>query len=46
MENTTFELTLHGCVVSVCCVGFACLDVVRNELYDCARNVGLYQVSD
>ena len=26
MWNVSFKLTLHGCVVSVCCVGFASLD--------------------
>ena len=30
-----FELTLYGCMVSVCCVGFSCFDVVYDELYDC-----------
>ena len=30
-----------GCVVSICCVGFASLDVVCDELNDCAWNVCL-----
>ena len=30
-----------GCVVSICCVGFASLDVVCNKLNDCAWNVCL-----
>ena len=32
--------------VSICCVGFAFLDVVCDELQDCAWNVGLWQLSD
>ena len=28
-------------VISICCVGFASLDVVCDELNDCAWNVGL-----
>ena len=32
---------LNGCVVSLCCVGFASIDVFGNELYDCAWNVSL-----
>ena len=28
----TFKLTLSGCVVSICCVGFASLDVDCDEL--------------
>ena len=31
-----FSVTLYGCVVSVCCVGFASLDVVCDVLHDCA----------
>ena len=31
MWNASFKLT-SGCVVSICCVGFASLDVVCNEL--------------
>ena len=46
MGNASFKLTLYGCVVPVCCVGLASLDVVCDELYDCAWNVGLYQLSD
>ena len=46
MGNATFKLTLYGCVVSVCCIGFASLDVVSDELYDCAWNVCMYQPSD
>ena len=34
--NASFKLTLYGCVVSVSCVGFASLDVVYDERYDCA----------
>ena len=45
MWNASFELTLWGCVISICCVGFESLDVVF-ELNDCAWNVGLYQLSD
>ena len=41
LENVSFKLTLYGCVVPVCCVGFATLDVVCNELNDCAWNLGL-----
>ena len=37
----SFKLTLSGCVVSICCVGFASLDVVCDELNDCAWNVCL-----
>ena len=32
LRNVSFILTLYGCVVSVCCVGFASLDVVCDEL--------------
>ena len=28
MWNTSFKLTLSGCVVSICCVGFASLECV------------------
>ena len=41
-----FKLTLFECVVYVYCVGFASLDVVCDELHDCAWNVGLYHLSD
>ena len=46
LENATlgsasFNLTLYGCEVSVCCIGFVSLSVVYDELYDCAWNVGL-----
>ena len=44
--NASFKLTLFVCVVSVYCVGFASRDVVFDELYDCAWNVGLYKLSD
>ena len=37
--NASFKLTLFGCVISICCVGFASLDVVCDELNDCAWNV-------
>ena len=33
-------------MISICCVGFASLDVVCDELNDCAWNVGLKQLSD
>ena len=36
-----FKLTLFGCVISICCVGFASLDVVCDELNECAWNVCL-----
>ena len=39
MWNASFKLTLFGCVISICCVGFASLDVVCDELNDCAWNV-------
>ena len=32
MWNVCFKLTLFGCVISICCVGFASLDVVCDEL--------------
>ena len=41
MWNTSFKLTLFGCVTSICCVGFASLDIVCDELNDCAWNVCL-----
>ena len=37
--DASFKLTLFGCVISICCVGFASLDVVCDELNDCAWNV-------
>ena len=39
--NANFRLTLYRCVVFLCYVGFASLDVVCDELYDCAWNIGL-----
>ena len=33
-------------MISLCCVGFAPLDVVCDELNDGAFNLGMYQVSD
>ena len=36
MWNASFKLTLFGCVISICCVGFASLDVVCDEPNDCA----------
>ena len=39
--NASFKLTLSGCMVSICCVGFVSLDVVCDELNDCAWNVCL-----
>ena len=35
-----FKLTFD-CVISICCVGFAPLDIVCDELNDCAWNVCL-----
>ena len=32
MWNASFKLTLFGCVISICCVGFASLDVVCDKL--------------
>ena len=32
MWNASFKLTLFGCVISICCVGFASLGVVWDEL--------------
>ena len=40
-RGTPVFLTLYACVVSVCCVSFASLNVVCDEIYDCARNIGL-----
>ena len=40
MWNASFKLTLFGCVISICCVGFASLDVVCDELNDCVWNGG------
>ena len=36
MWNVSFKLTLFGCAISICCVGFVSLDVVCVELNDCA----------
>ena len=44
-ENTPPLGTQVLCVVSICCVGFASLDVVCDELHDCVWNAGLYQLS-
>ena len=41
MCNASFQLTLSGCVVSICGVGFASLVVLCDELNDCAWNVCL-----
>ena len=38
--NASFKLT-YGCVVFICCVGFASVDVVCDELNDCPWNVCL-----
>ena len=46
MWTASFELTLRGCVIYVCYVGIVSLDVVCNELNECAWNLGLYQLSD
>ena len=39
--NASFKLTLFGCVISICCVGLASLDVVCDELNHYAWDVGL-----
>ena len=39
MWNASFKLTLSGYVASICSVGFASIDVVCDELNDCAWNV-------
>ena len=44
MRNDSFKLALYGCVVYVCCIDFDTLDVVYNELYDCAWNVCMISV--
>ena len=44
MWNAGFKLTLFGCVISICCVGFVSVDVVCDELNDCAWNVYLISV--
>ena len=36
-----FLIDVVGCVISKCCVGFASLDVVCNEVNDCAWNLCL-----
>ena len=46
MWNASFKLTLSECVVSICCVGFASLNVVCDELNECAWNICLQQLSD
>ena len=46
MWNASFELTSSGCVVSICCIDFASLDVVYDELNKCAWNVCLWQLSN
>ena len=33
-------------MIYICCVCFSSLDVVCDQLNDCAWNVGLYQLSD
>ena len=40
-RTSPFKLTLFRYVISICCVGFASLDVVCDELNDCAWNVCL-----
>ena len=40
MWNASFKLTLFGCVIYICCVVFAFLDVVCDELNNCAWNLG------
>ena len=46
MWNVSFELMLSGCVIYICCAGFASLNVVFDELNDCSWNIVLYQLSD
>ena len=41
MLNSVGEKTPPGCVVSICCVGFASLDVFCDKLNDCVWNVYL-----
>ena len=41
MFRYAYVVCLCGCVISICCVGFASPDVVCNELNDCTWNVGL-----
>ena len=36
MWNASFKLTLFGCVIYICCVGSASLDVVCDELNEVA----------
>ena len=38
LRNASFKLMLHGCGISTCCVDFASLYVVCDELHDCAWN--------
>ena len=38
------ESMLYVCVVSVCCVGFASLNVVCDDLHDCTWNPVLFNV--
>ena len=33
LEERQFKLTFYGCMDYVCCVSFASLDVVRDELH-------------
>ena len=46
MKNVSLQLTLYGCVVYVYCVGFASLDIVCDELNECAWKGDLLQLSD
>ena len=39
MGNASFKLTLYGCVVSVCCIGFASLDEIGDELYEATNEL-------
>ena len=41
-----FSIDFVWCVISICCVGLASIDVVCDELNDCVWNVCLYQLSD
>ena len=47
MWNASFKLTVFGCVISICRIGFASLDVVCDELNDCARKFvcGIFLIS-
>ena len=44
MWHASFELALSRCLISICCVGFASLDVVCDERDDCVWDVCLIGV--